>query len=144
MSAKEALERIIRAVTGDTTYHKHYFATVQGQSGQTVDLLPDDPEIRGNGLSGVPIDNGIPGVKATVAPGTRMTLYFEGGDPRNPRAKWCEGNHIELKFNDGVLPFARVGDTVSVNGTGLTSATGGPVSGVCTGTIAGGSPTVKG
>jgi hypothetical protein len=143
MNVPSALEAIIRFVMRDTTYHKHYTATVQGPVvGDTVDLLPDDPAIRGAGLSGVPIMYGLPGVSAKVLPGTKMTLFFENGDPQKPRAAMWEGGHIELSFNDGVMPIARVGDQITITsalaGSGPTAL---PVTGV--GIITGGAPTVK-
>lgn len=146
MTVPETLKAIIRWVMRDVKYHKHYVATVQRQLGDAVDLLPDDPEIRGTGLSNVPIMYGLPGVSATVAPGTKMTLFFENGDPTKPRAAMWEGGHITLSFNNGVLPVCRVSDTVVINPLGLTAGVGGPaIVGTCTGTIVGpGAVTVLG
>lgn len=149
MSASESLQKFIRWVMRDVTYHKHYTATVQLQAGDTVDLLPDDPAIRGNGLSGVPIMYGLPGVKATVAPGTKMTLFFENGDPSKPRAAMWEGGHIELSFANGVMPIGRVGDQVvipagiPVSTTGTAAAQTGATTAPAIGQITGGAPTVK-
>lgn len=136
MSAKDSLQDFIRWVMRDVTYHKHYSATVQGQTGDTVAILPDDEEMKANGLINVPIDQGLPGVKATVASGTPCTLYFENGDPQKPRAKWVGGSHISLSFADGVMPLARVGDSVSISGVM-------PGTGAAIGIISSGAPTVK-
>jgi len=141
LTVPEKLQAIIRWVMRDVTYHKHYLCTVQKQVGTNVDLVPDDPEIRGSGLQGVPLDT-IPGVAATVAPGARMTLYFDGGNPSKPRAVWVSGAPITLSFADGVLPVARVGDTVTVSPVGLLDSVGAPVTGVATGTIVAGAPKV--
>ena len=107
-TASDSLKKFIRYVTRDTTYHKHYGCTVQGQSGQTVDLLPNDPDMRGSGLNGVPIYNGLPGVTAQVAPGSDAILFYEDGDPTKPRAKIVSEKHISVSFNDGLMPIARV------------------------------------
>ena len=139
MSASDSMAAFVRWVMRDTKYHKHYLCTVQMQLGSTVDLLPDDPAMRGAGLSGVPITYGLPGVTATFLAGTKMTLFFENGDPAKPRAQGFEGSHVELSFADGTKPVARVGDTIML--TSATSVSGGAVTG--SGTIMGGAPTVK-
>lgn len=134
---RERLEAFIRWVMRDVTYHKHYTATVMGQLGQELDVLPDDPKLQAQGLSRVPISYGLPGVTAQVAPGTKVTLFFENGDPKKPRICNWDGGHISLSFANGTMPVARVGDTVVVTGTA------GPYPISATATIAGGAPTVK-
>lgn len=138
---RDKMEALVRWVMRDVTYHKHYIATVQRQSGATVDLICDDPSMRGSGLSGVPIDT-IPGVDATVPPGAEVTLYFANGDRTQPRARWVSGSPIELKLANGMLPVARVGDSVVINPTGLFAGAI-PVTGTCIGTITAGAPLVK-
>jgi len=122
----------------DVTYHRHYSATVQLQSGETVHLLPDDDDIRGAGLTDVKIMHGLPGVAVKVLPGTKMTLFFLNGDPKEPRAALWEGGSIEISFNGGVMPIARVGDQISI-----TSAVAGPYPVTGVGIITAGTPTVK-
>ena len=61
MAWPDSLESFIRWVMRDTTYHKHYAATVQAQKGSVVDVLPDDDAIKGTGLQNVPIAWGVPG-----------------------------------------------------------------------------------
>lgn len=143
---RDALAGFIRWVMRDTAYHRIFTAVVMApSSGDTVDLLPDDPSIRGNGLQGVPVSYGIPGAKATFAPGVRMLLLFENGDKTKPRAICFDGDHLTLAFGGGVQALARVGDSISFSGTIVgTSATGGAVSGSCsgTGTVISGAPTV--
>lgn len=134
--AREKLEAFIRWVMRDVTYYKHYTATVQGQAGDLLDVTPDDSSLQAQGLSKVPIMYGLPGVSATVAPGTKVTLYFENGDPSKPRVCNWEGGHISLSFANGVLPAARTGDQVVVPGVLAGPAT-------VVGTIIGGAPTVK-
>lgn len=135
---RQALEKFVRAIMRDVTYHKHYLATVMSQAptGTEVDVLPDDALFKGQGLSGVALDT-IPGVTATVPPGAKVTLYFDGGNRQKPRCRWVEGSPISLAFADGVLPVARVGDQVTV--TVPPGVAGGPAVGF----IIGGSPLVK-
>lgn len=141
---RDALAGFIRWVMRDTAYHRIFTAVVMAPSGgDTVDLLPDDPSIRGNGLQGVPVSYGIPGAKATFAPGVRMLLFFENGDKTKPRAICFEGAHLTMAFGGGVQALARVGDSVSVPSAGLISAApSSPVTGVAIGTIISGAPTV--
>ena len=101
-------------------------------------MLPDNAALKGTGLTNVPIRTGIPGAKATVAPGAKCLLGFEEGDPQKPYvALWGENVVISLAFANGVLPIARQGDSVIV--AGVT-----PGSGVAYGTIATGNPLVMG
>ena len=140
--ARESLEAFVRWVMRDVTYHKHYMATVQGQVGDELDVIPDDANLQASGLSRVPISYGLPGVSATVAPGTKVTLFFENGDPSKPRVYSWQGGHLSITFNNGAQPVARVGDTVTINPLGLTAG-GDPVLGAAIGTISAGAPTVK-
>jgi hypothetical protein len=127
------VEGLVATFTLDRYYLKHYMCKIQSQSGDTVDLLPDDPDMKGDGLSGVPIANGLPGVSVTVAPGGDAVLFYENGDPEKPRAKLLSGSLISLSFDNGQLPVARVGDAVTVVVGGVAG----------TGTIIGGAPKVK-
>lgn len=133
---REALEALIRWVMRDVTYHKHYGATVMGQIGTELEVMPDDKSIAGAGLSKVKILYGLPGVTARVLPGTRVTLFFENGDPKKPRVHSWEGGHVEISFANGAMPVARVGDMVSVAGVVVGDGT-------AVGYITGGAPTVK-
>jgi hypothetical protein len=129
----EHLETFIRWVMRDVTYHKHYSATVQALKGDNADVIPDDDKIKGvAGLQNVPVYWGTPGIKATVAPGARVTLFFEDGNPKKPRIIGWQSGAIKVTLADGGLPVARVGDTVTVNVAGATG----------TGIIAAGNPQV--
>jgi len=77
-------------------YSRLYPSRVVRQSADgSLDVLPDDPVIRGNGLNGVPIKHGIPGVKVTVPPGGKINLYFEAGDPKLPCCSlWADGSSV--------------------------------------------------
>ncbi len=115
--ARASLAAFIRWVMRDTRYLGTYACTVQGQVGNLLDLLPDDPTIAGKGLSGVPIRHGLPGCEVRVRTGARVLLAFEnGGDPTKPYAAlWSEGDIVSVSLGyGGTKPVARVGDTVSV------------------------------
>lgn len=109
--ADSALERLVRAlVAREMLYRGAYTAVVQSQSGDlsTVDVLPDDSRLAGAGLSAVPLRQGLPGTLASVAPGERVLLAWEGGDPRRPYAAvWHGGAAGALSVQvGGVEPVA--------------------------------------
>jgi hypothetical protein len=112
---KDALARFVRFIMRDTVYLGTYAATVQAQhADDTLDLLPDDERVRGNGLTNVPIRHGLPGVRVRVVVGSRLSLGFENGDPRRPFAALWEPGAIELiSFNGGTQRIARQGDPVT-------------------------------
>lgn len=102
-----ALERLIRWVTRDSLFLGQYSALVVTQAADgTVDLLPDDPRLRAQGLQSVPIRHGLPGCAVKVPPGERLLLAFDGGDPRLPYAAlWHEGQVLEIQLG-GLIPVA--------------------------------------
>lgn len=65
---------------------------VQQNADGTLDLQPDDP--RWSGLQKVPIDYGVPGVSAQIAPGSRVLLTFAAANPAAPRATVWESSSI--------------------------------------------------
>ena len=68
---------------------------VKQASDGTLEVIPDSAAIRGNGLTGVPIRHGIPGVTVTVPAGGKVLLFFEGGDPKLPAcALWPTGSSV--------------------------------------------------
>lgn len=110
------IERVVRAIVGDTKYFKQWPCTVQGQEGDgPLDLLPDDAEIAGpGGLQGVPIRHGLPGITVEVETGARVLLGFEAGDPSRPYAALWENATIKaIRFDGGDKPIAREGDPTS-------------------------------
>ena len=113
---RAALERFIRRVMQGTLYHGTFACTVHGQNDDdSLELLPDDERVRGNGLSNVPIRHGVPGVRVRVVVGSRVLLGFENGDPRRPYAALWEPGSIEsIRFDGGNKPIARKGDPVAV------------------------------
>jgi len=102
-----ALERLVRWVTRDALFLGQYTAQVVTQNGDgTLDLLPDDPRLRAQGLQSVPIRHGLPGVLVKVPPGERVLLGFDAGDARAPYAAlWHEGQVLEVQIG-GAVPVA--------------------------------------
>ena len=84
-----------KATSDKLDYAISYSAKVTGQSGNELSVLPDDPRIRGSGLSKVPMRHGIPGLTVTVAPGSKCMIQFENGDPSLPYATlWPDGSSV--------------------------------------------------
>jgi hypothetical protein len=116
MTIDQSLAKFVRWVMRDTTYHRVFPCSVQGQSSDlaTLDLLPDDTDIRGTGLQQVHIRHGLPGVQVKVPVGARVLLGFEAGDPERPYAALWEPGAIEqIIFDHGTKPLARKGDAVT-------------------------------
>lgn len=82
----EDIAAIIDQQTGTKIdFSRMYPARVVAQSADSsLELIPDSPTLRGNGLSGVPLRFGIPGLTAKIPPGGKVLLYFEAGDPKLP------------------------------------------------------------
>ena len=136
----EALARFIRWVMRDVRYHRMYPSTVQSQSsdGSTVDLLPDDPTIKGDGLQTVPLRHSLPGVVVKVPVGARIMLGFQDGSPGKPYAALWEPGQIEsISFGGGTQPIARVGDAAVVYWPVSMEIIGAVAAGVPTGALTG-------
>jgi hypothetical protein len=112
------LERLIRWVMRDAFYLGQFTCQVVSQAGDgTLDLLPDDQRLRAQGLQSVPIRHGLPGVTVTVAPGARVLLGFDGGDPRQPYAAlWHEGDVQSITVNASVSVIVNA-PTVELGGS---------------------------
>lgn len=108
---RSALEAFIRQVTSRIDFLALYPARVVAQHPDgTLEVQPDDARLAG--LARVPIRYGLPGVSATVEPGARVLLGFEGGDPSRPIATLWELTGATLVFNGGTQKVAREGDSV--------------------------------
>lgn len=85
-----------RAVETPLLYAQWYPARVVSQDKDgTVQLVADDPRIRGNGITHVPIRHGVPGLVVKVALNERVILFFENGDPKKPAcALWPDGSSV--------------------------------------------------
>jgi hypothetical protein len=58
----------------------------------TVDVIADDPRVRGTGISRVAVRPGLPGTTVRLRAGSRVTLYFEDNDVNKPAASmWQSG-----------------------------------------------------
>lgn len=122
----EDLAAIIDLQTGSKIdYSRLYPSRVVRQAGDgSLEILPDAPNLRGNGLTGVPLRTGIPGVSVKVPPGGKVLLYFESGDPKLPScALWPSGESVlsveltcisELKLT---APSVNITGNVKVLGT---------------------------
>jgi hypothetical protein len=117
---KGALAAWVRSLFSRLDYLARYPAKVVAQNMATgaLELVPDDKRLPG--MSAVPIRYGVPGMKATVAPGARVLVGFAGGDPSKPEAElWESASVLKLEvsatlvtLNGGLLPIARATDPV--------------------------------
>ena len=115
---RRSLEAIVLRILGEQVrYLKLYEATIERQhDDDSVDVLPDDLDIRGTGMTNVPIWHGVPGVTVRVVKGSRCLFGFRGGNPQRPYVSlWQSGSVEEIRFNGGTRGVARVGDPVQVN-----------------------------
>lgn len=113
MTPLESLRSLVRTLTRDVRYHKLYPARVEGVNADgSIDVTPDDVEIRGTGLSVFP-DAGLPNTTIAPASGARCLVGFKAGDPRRPYiAEWESGGLGRVGLNGGTRPLARFGDPV--------------------------------
>lgn len=84
----------------------------------TLDLIPDDPKIAAQGLQGVPIRWGMPGVKAKVKHRSRVLLGFEAQDPKRPYAALWEYDNVE---EVQIQPESNANVVVKASGSGKVS-----------------------
>lgn len=132
MSLRDDIARIVRAVLGDMTFERTYTANVELVSDDFVDVLPDDPKVRGIGLQRVPMPTIDPTTELVPAPGCRCLLAFAAGDPRKPYiAAWeyAQGS-ATVHLDGGAASVARKGDVIDVYLSPLT-----PIAGTMTATI---------
>lgn len=124
---KASLRAVIEALVGRRLdYLALYEATVLSQNGDdSLSVRADDARI--GDLPRVPLRVGVPGITVVTAPGARVLIGFEGGDPRAPYASfWDAGGLKELRFA-GTAGVARVNDPVIFT---LPTPTV-PISGIC-------------
>lgn len=117
----ESIARVVRLIVGDVRYLRQYPCRVQGQDGMTLDLLPDDAEMRGpGGLQGVPLRVGLPGFTVQLKVGTRVLLGYDEGNPSKPYASLFDPGSVNgIQFADGTQYIARQGDLIVAGGVGL-------------------------
>jgi hypothetical protein len=89
-------EAMQRASEAPLNYGQWYPSKVVAQDGDgTVQIYADDPRIRGNGITRVPLKHGLPGLDVKVKAGERVILFFEDGDPKKPAAGlWPDGSSV--------------------------------------------------
>jgi len=111
----DALARLVAALTRRIDYLAHYPARVVRQrSDGALDLAPDDPRVPS--CQAVPIRYGVPGVRAEVPAGARVTLTYEGGDPARPvAALWDAATVTRLRVNGASRGAAREGDVIEAS-----------------------------
>jgi len=111
-----ALERFIRWVCRDLTYHRHYPATVElAHPDGSMDVTPDDAELRGFGLGTIRAQAGLPGTVAIGARGARCLVGFRGGDPERPYiSAWSSGGLGSISIDGGVAGVSGLGDPLDV------------------------------
>ncbi len=83
-------------------YTKMYPAVVVAQNSDgTLQVIADDPKIRGNGHNNIALRNGLPGTSVTVQQGSRVRLGFEEGKPNLPYAALWDRNAAFDEINLG-------------------------------------------
>jgi len=132
----ESLKAFVRKMLAPTLYLGSYAGTIVQQNADgSLEWVPDDERLAG--MSGVPIELGIPGSSVKVATGTRCAIGFRNGDKKKPYVQsWDTGTALEICFAAGQLPLARQGDMVQV----ISSPPGTPAYGF----IVSGRPELKG
>ena len=115
---KGSLLRLIEAAVGRRlTYAYLWPCTVAAQAPDgALELLPDDRQVRGSGMSRVYIRHGQPGYETEVPTGARCMVGFEGGDPSRPYvAQWLAGTGVDtITFDGGTEDVARTNDSINV------------------------------
>jgi hypothetical protein len=123
-SASTALGKLRSKTKQEVDYSREWPCKVVTQNiDGTLQLLPDDEVMRGNGrgLDHVPIRYGMPGMKALISAGARCHLAFAAGDPSRPFVgSWeYDPSTVELiTVLDGGQDQARVGDLTQQGGVG--------------------------
>lgn len=100
---KTYFARLVDGITRRVDWMAWYAAKVVSQNADgTLELAPDEPRVPG--LSKVPIRLGVPGVSVKVAPGSRVLVGFENGDPRRPVASiWEKSTLLEVSLEPTTL-----------------------------------------
>jgi hypothetical protein len=127
VSPFETIARFVRWVLRDETYYRHFLATVERDNGDnTVDLVCDDPAVRGIGMQAVPVKTGIAGATSRAEQGARCLLGFAAGDPRQPQVvAWEFGRETATVFLDGgTAGVARFADPVEVEYSDVMAVSG--------------------
>lgn len=124
-SSSSALGRFLGLIRREIDYTKRYPARVVAKNPDgTIQVMPDDDDVRGTGLDRVRVRSGVPGVVKPVK-GARCLVGFDAGDPTRPYAEGWDGRDVEeVAIADGEAPAARLGSTVNVFFPPLVPVTG--------------------
>ncbi len=129
---KGHLARLIATMFARVDYFALYACTIVVQNADgSLEFKPDSDKLPG--MSRVPIRLGLPNSTVKVAPGSRVLLGFENGDPARPVASlWDTATCTELvvngttiKLNGGNTPVAKEG-SVTTGHVHVLSGTAGP------------------
>ncbi len=116
MRLVDELRALVRSfVDGDLRFARLYPAAVAAvHADGTLDVIPDDPTMRGNGHR-VEQTHGTAGWVGDPEVGDRVLLGFDGADPTRPYVIGArKRTATRAVFNEGDKAIARVGDTVSL------------------------------
>lgn len=108
----DGLARLVAALTRRVDHLALYPCTVVAQRADgTLDLRAEDERL--GSPASVPYRT-LRGLSVSVAPGARVLLGFEAGDPARPVALFWElGDAVTIKVNGGDVGVARNGDAVA-------------------------------
>ncbi len=95
MSLRETIEVLLEQILGPRLdYLASYEAVIVGQAVDgTLEVEPDDTRL--HGMTGVPLRTFLPGVDVKVKPGGRVTIGFDGGNPKKPHARLFDGGALD-------------------------------------------------
>jgi hypothetical protein len=116
-SLRSMLDGYLGHLRTDIDYAAKWRCRVVAQNAdRTLQLMPDEPRMRGQGLDKVKIRVGIPGIKINAQPGATCNLGFENRDPSKPYATdWEEDSPLVSWDLTGALgAIAGVGSLVDV------------------------------
>ena len=116
--AHASIDAAQRAAEGVQTFSQWYPARVVSQDRDgSVQIIADDPRIRGNGITHVPLRHGVPGVTVRVTPNEKVILFFEDGDPQKPAcALWPDGSSVREVRNSATERLVFASPEVLVGG----------------------------
>lgn len=110
-----ALERLIRRICGDTRFHRLYPGTVELVRGDgSMDVTPDDEEMRGMGLPPLFPRAGLPAAKVTADAGARVLVGFAAGDPARPYIAEFASGRGTVSIDSGEASVACMNDPLDV------------------------------
>jgi hypothetical protein len=102
MSFGPALREFIRNTIGSLLWYAQHPGQVVAQASDgSVEVKPDSPAV--GPQKNVPLRLGVPGIKVKVGPGTRVRMYYAGGeDGASEVALWEGDGLLELELDASV------------------------------------------